>query len=392
VITSKRAASPVISRFTPFDESIEERVVAAALAHPHRLSLDTGMAGVLVASARLMQLQPGDMRATRVTRLAGALAESLSERPMQAGLWGGVVGALYAMEYVWSVDPMLLGEHRQAIREFVDEMDEVLLGSLRARPREFDLISGPCGIGAYALVRTDIAAARRLYAAAEQALERGSELDDGLRSWRVPVDTQKPGPFDLGVAHGTPGVIGLLAHALRLGVATGRTGRMLDETLGWLHAQERRDLPHSRFASFTGPSGQSSRLAWCYGDLGVAAMAATAATVRQDPALEAWWRELAAQRLAQPPSTWMLADDPLCHGRAGVLHILRRLLARGWDLPEARALADDLERELADAPDDPGAPYGLLNGRAGVMLALAESVQGAPAGDRPWHLCMLTPA
>jgi hypothetical protein len=88
----------------------------------------------------------------------------------------------------------------------------------------------------------------------------------------------------------------------------------------------------------------------------------------------------------------MLADDPLCHGRAGVLHILRRLLARGWDLPEARALADDLERELADAPDDPGAPYGLLNGRAGVMLALAESVQGAPAGDRPWHLCMLTPA
>jgi hypothetical protein len=47
---------------------------------------------------------------------------------------------------------------------------------------------------------------------------------------------------------------------------------------------------------------------------------------------------------------------------------------------------------LADAPDEPGAPYGLLNGCAGVMLALAESVQGAPAGDRPWHMCMLTPA
>jgi hypothetical protein len=392
VITSERAAPPVVPRFTPFEESIEERVVAAALAHPDRLSLDTGMAGVLVAAARLAQLQPGSARAARVTALAGALAEALGDRPMQAGLWGGVVGALYAMEYVWSVDPMLLGEHRPAIREFVDEMDEVLIGSLRARAREFDLISGPCGIGAYALVRTDIAAARRLYAAAEQSLERGSEMDAGRRSWRVPDDRQKPGPFDLGVAHGTPGVIGLLAHALRLGVATERTGRMLDETLGWLHAQENPALPHSRFASFTGPSGQSSRLAWCYGDLGVAAMTATAATVRQDPALEAWWRELAAQRLAQPPSTWLLADDALCHGRAGVLHILRRLLALGWDLPEARALADDLEREMADAPADHAAPYGLLNGCAGVMLALAESVQCAPAGDRPWHLCMLTPA
>jgi hypothetical protein len=198
----------------------------------------------------------------------------------------------------------------------------------------------------------------------------------------------------LGVAHGTPGVIGLLAHALRLGVGTDRTAAMLDETLRWLRAQEDHTLAHSRFASFSGPSGDSSRLAWCYGDLGIAAMLASAASVRKDQALEQWWRELVAQRLTQPERTWRLADDALCHGRAGVLHILQRLAGRGWNCSGAEQVAASLVHRMGHGRPTPETPdaYGLIDGLAGIALVFAESAGGQGGGDRPWHLCMLTPA
>jgi lantibiotic biosynthesis protein len=375
-------------------EPIEERLAEVALAQPGRLTLGTGMSGVLLAAARIMQVAPTPARAARVTRLAGALVGSISACPLRAGLWRGVVGVLYVMEYVRSIDPLLLGEHRASIEDFVDEMDDMLVDSLAQQSQEFDLIDGHCGVGAYALMRTDAAAARRLFAAAEHALERASELHGAGRTWRVPDRKTAPGTYDLGVAHGTPGVIGLLAHALRLDIATERTALLLDESLRWLRDQEDRSLPHSRFASFAGLDGQSSRLGWCYGDVGVAAMLATVATARQDAATGQWWRELAGERIMRPPSTWVLVDDAICHGRAGVLHMLRCLIDQGWDAPHARALAAELERDLARTLAEPGPfeSYGLIDGWAGVALVLAESVHRPQTGARPWHLCMLTPA
>ena len=282
------------------------------------------------------------------------------------------------------------------MREFVGEMDEVLAGAARhgAARGHFDLVSGHCGIGAYALVRTDTGAARAIFAAAEQALRDTAESDGASCCWRAPPGVPAHAGYDLGVAHGMPGVIGLLAHALRLGIGTEHTTRLLEHSVRWLRAHEDLSLPHSRFASVTSRPRESSRLAWCYGDLGIAAVLSVAAGASGEVALARWWRTLAVRRIEQPAATWQLADDGLCHGRAGLLHLLRRLLARGLDSDHARTIAADLEAALAQsvlAADDLG-DYGLLEGWSGVVLALAESALGQRAGGRPWNLCMLTPA
>ncbi|MGZ5200657.1 MAG: lanthionine synthetase LanC family protein [Telluria sp.] len=376
-------------------DSLEERLVQAALARPSRVSLGSGMAGVMLAEARMVQLAPSATRADRVGRLAAAIAASLSRYPLHSGLWRGLAGVLYAIEFVRSLDPHLLGEQQQPLCEFVDEMDEVLYAMLAQRPSRggFDLIDGCCGIGVYALVRTDRAAGARLFGAVEQALLDMAERGDRGCAWHVARDAGGRG-HDLGVAHGTPGVIGLLGHALRLGIATRHSGALLDQAVHWLRAQEDPALPHSRFGSFTGQPAQSSRLGWCYGDLGIAAVLGTAAAARGDGALARWTDTLAAQRIAQPASTWQLGDDTLCHGRAGVLHILRRLMAHGWECAQAADLAAGLETALAHHLATASVPdaYGLLDGGAGVVLALAEAMLDAPPAPHPWHLCMLTPA
>lgn len=377
----------------PALEQLEARLAATALGHSHELTLARGMAGVLLMATRMAQLLPTPQRRARVTRLAGAIADALGACAMDAGLWSGVVGVLYALEYIRAVDPSLLGEHEDAVREFVADMDEVLAGAAHAH-LHFDLVSGQCGIGAYALVRTDTGAARRIFAGAEQALRDSAERDASYCAWRAPSGIAAHAGYDLGVAHGVPGVIGLLAHALRLGIATEHTALLLDHSLRWLRAHEDRSLPHARFASVTSRPHESSRLAWCYGDLGIAAVLSVAVGTSGEVALARWWRTLAGQRIEQAATSWRLADDALCHGRAGVLHILRGLLAHGLDSQAARYAAAEFETTLAQSI---GAAhkldnYGLLEGWSGVVLALAESTLGQRARGRPWNLCLLTPA
>lgn len=377
----------------PTLERLEARLATAALGNPHELTLARGMAGVLLMATRMAQLLPSPQRRARVARLAGAIADGLGECALESGLWSGVVGVLYALEYVRAVDPSLLGEHEEAVREFVADMDEVLAGALHPG-QHFDLISGQCGIGAYALVRTDTGAARRIYAAVEQALRDSAERDASHCAWRAPPGVAARPGHDLGVAHGVPGVIGLLAHALRLGIGTAHTAQLLDHSLCWLRAQQDLSLQHSRFASVTSRPHESSRLAWCYGDLGIAAVLSVAAGTSGEVALASWWRALAGRRIEQPAASWQLADDALCHGRAGVLHILDGLLAHGLDSLAARDLAAELEAALARSVGAVRnvANYGLLEGWSGVVLALAESSLGQRARGRPWNLCMLTPA
>ena len=393
-IQADSGAAPAKAHIGQLIEPLEERLAEAALAPGAPASLSTGVAGALLVAARIMQLAPTAARAARVTRLANAVVDAVTTRPMRIGLWRGLVGALYALEFVRSVDNRLLGEHAGAVAPFLDEMDETLVEALAqpSRRHEFDLIDGHCGVGVYALVRSDAAAARRLFEAAEQALERASEQHVDGRAWAAIAREGTPGTHDLGVAHGSPAVIGLLAHGLRRGIETPRTALLLEESLSWLRAQENPSLPHSRFASCCGHRA-SSRLAWCYGDLGVAAMLAAVAAVRPDPALDTWWRSLAGQRIAQPADSWRLEDDALCHGRAGVLHLLRSMIARGWDSPRAHVLARELESALADNLPlaQPAGSHGLLNGWGGALLVLAESAYGTRAGSIPWHLCLLTP-
>ena len=86
--------------------------------------------------------------------------------------------------------------------------------------------------------------------------------------------TEAPdGYYNLGLAHGVPGVIALLGAACATGVAAGTARPLLDGAVAWLLAQRLPDGFVSQFSYWAGPGikAEPSRLAWCYGDLGLAA-------------------------------------------------------------------------------------------------------------------------
>src|SRR4029079_16935527 len=98
----------------------------------------------------------------------------------------------------------------------IQEIDEALLAPLARSPwlGEYDLIGGLAGLGVYALERLPRPAARTLLErVVDRLAELSEEMEEGaawftpperLPEWQREIHTK--GYYNLGVAHGLPGV------------------------------------------------------------------------------------------------------------------------------------------------------------------------------------------
>jgi hypothetical protein len=161
---------------------------------------------------------------------------------------------------------------------------------------------------------------------------------DWLPTWQR--ELMPRGYHNLGVAHGIPGVIGFLAAARHAGVRDPRVARFANDAVQWVLAQKG-IWPSSLFPSHIAPDSepQQTRTAWCYGDLGIAAVLLSASHAFERPD----WREeaLAIARVAarRPFDDTNVNEAGLCHGAGGVAHLFNRIYqATGEDELRAAAL------------------------------------------------------
>jgi lantibiotic modifying enzyme len=294
------------------------------------------------------------------------------------------------------------------------EVCSAIDGSLEARlatppeARHYDLIVGLVGIGLYLLDAPESPGRRAQLETVLSQLEQRAVADASGFSWFTPPE-QLPawqrsicpqGYFNLGLAHGVPGVIGLLSRMLLANVERERVSRLLEGAMQWMLGVSSCRV-EGRYPSWRGigASDTPARLAWCYGDMGVASvmLSAARAAERQD-----WYAEaLALSHLTtrRPPELALVRDGGLCHGAAGVAHILNRLF-HGIDEPSLRERARYWFGQLLDLRQpgggcggfsmfDPEADPqwrtdpGVLTGSAGIGLALLAATSAhMPEWDR----------
>jgi lantibiotic modifying enzyme len=219
-----------------------------------------------------------------------------------------------------------------------------------------------------------------------------------LPDWQRKIAPE--GYFNLGLAHGIPGVVAILARYITAGVEPMRARRLLDGAVGYLQSVAEPTVG-SRYPAWLPtqrPDGVS-RVAWCYGDLGVAValMSAATATGRDDWRTEAL--ALAHGMAARPFEASLVIDTGLCHGASGVAHLFNRLSQATGDAELARTADAWFTRTLALRRTDPvaGFPRGvptdgaitwepaidLLTGATGVALALHAAISPIePAWDQ----------
>lgn len=340
---------------------------------------------------------------------AGGRAGAAGGRAGEAGGRAGEAGARVGDETDGAGDADDDGDLNAAI-------DDALLNFLDGpqAEAEYDVVDGLCGIGVYALERLPRAGGAECLARVVARLDSMARREPGAVCWPTPearlarhgIAPGSQGEFNLGLAHGVPGPIALLAHALWAGVASDAARALVSGAVPWLLAQRLPDGQRSRFPAYAGPGADATpaRCAWCYGDPGVAValLAAARCVGRVD-----WQHEaLAVARHAAAVRTQRddVRDAGLCHGAGGVGHIFNRMFQATGD-EVCRAAAEywfervlafrgdgglagfrtwSLERTLdGEWMDDPR----FLTGVTGTGLALlAAATEVAPA----WDIVMLT--
>ena len=390
-------------------EDLSSSFLALRLSSIREPSLASGLAGLALAYVALDAAFPGAGHAARAQRVLSRAIEGLANSTPSPSLYSGFTGIAWVAE-------LLAGDPNAAPEDDVNaEIDTALEAYLAASPWKgpYDLIDGVVGIGVYALERMPRSSAKRLLALAVSRLqETARPKRPGIAwqsdpRWIPPQWRRTTGPdWNLGVAHGVPGAVAMLGRVAAAAVdpSTQKTAcALVDGAVAWLLAQELPPHADGRFGYRVarGVSRSPARLAWCYGDAGIAAALLVAARAMGE---RAWGRaalRIARHAAARTEATAGVMDAGLCHGAAGLAHIFHRIYLATGEENIAAAARTWFRRTLAMRTPGQGfagfrtyhamepawrGEPGFLTGSAGVTLALLAATTDS---DCAWDRALL---
>ena len=293
-------------------------------------------------------------------------------------------------------------------KEYSDTLVQALVNYLETIAQKnlqspFDQMYGLAGIGTYGLelscpgrpsplLSHVLRNLQRLALPTEQGLAWRTEPKflPSTKRWETPG-----GQFNLGMAHGAPGVLCLLAAAFEHRLE----GPDLREAIRWLMAHENPPGSPSAFPAVIGADSSTprtlvSRVAWCHGDLGASFALLDAARCLTDTSLYKQGLQIALNASRRTSVESGVVDASLCHGSAGNAHLFNCLYQRTGH-EELRTTALHWLSKALDGfapnvgytmwnPDIGGIenPYiwrpGFLDGIAGIALCLLATVSPVP--------------
>lgn len=254
--------------------------------------------------------------------------------------------------------------------------------------KEFDLIRGLAGLGAYHLSRhpghpvTADVLAYLVRLTEPRPQEHGQQ---GLPAWWTSAAPNgKPSPDypgghgNFGMAHGISSVLALLSLSLLNGPTVPHAREAVERICAWMDDWRQEDAGPWWPGFIT--AGQARRQhvdpslrprpSWCYGIAGTARAQQLAGMALDDPARQQTAEHAMLTTLQDPSQLDMLPETGLCHGTAGLLQAAWRMATNattGALAVELPHLTDRLTQQLTHLHQrDPE----LLDGAAGSALAL----------------------
>ena len=293
----------------------------------------------------------------------------------------------------------------------LEDFDLYLAAVLRAlmQSNETDFLHGATGIAYYFFSRSkNNPKANDVLQMYVDMLSKLVETEDGMTKLATKDFKTKETIYNISLSHGMSAVVSVLARIYTIeALRTERLKNMIEGFVNYILAQEIDKGKYGSFFPYTSIESSKemfgSRMAWCYGDLGVCSALYRVGKImdRQDwvdKALEVLL--YAANNRRDLPSN-LVMDACLCHGTAGIGQIFYRMW---WNtrLPEFKSAADywfnetlkmaKFEDGLAGYKSWMGpekgyeSEYGLLEGIAGIGLALTTYTYEL---EPRWDKCLL---
>lgn len=309
----------------------------------------------------------------------------------------------------WAVEHLVRHHFIQAdVDEILRDVDSILHEAMLKYIKEgnYDALHGALSQGLYFLERKSNPGAGDILLELVMELDRISIKDGGHSvKWRSVLEPGKGTTgYNPSLSHGIAGIIYFLSRLKPQGDSRFVVSRLLSGAVRYL-AQITQD-PGTSLSYFPtwicdGVPLKNSRLAWCYGDLGIGAAIFRAG--KSTGNVE--WEEMALEILLHTTRRRDLienfvADAGICHGTAGIAHIYNRLYREtGIDaFKEAARFWFGETMKMAVFDDGYGGfkafsrrniwrnSPGILEGAAGIGLVLISAIS---AIEPYWDRCLL---
>jgi hypothetical protein len=396
--------------------------IAAQLADPRAVSagpgsgrdrpqcLAGGAAGIALLHVERARSGHGDPSAARAW-LAAAARDPVSAGP-NTSLYFGVP----ALAFAASAAAGPTGMYRNALTALDDSAVTItwqrLRGArlrIRARHRpalaEFDLIRGLAGLGAYHLHRHPDAPVTRAVLSYLVALTRPLPgHPDAVPGWWTdtgPSGVTSPefpaGHANAGMSHGISSCLSLMAISMRHGVTVAGQADAISRICTWIDRVEQRSPAGTWWPGIStgepareAPAARSApqRPSWCYGTPAIARSLQLTALATGDATRRRTAENAMLACLRDQEQLDQLTEPGLCHGTAGLLQAAWRMAADAATPGIGRQLPGLAARLLAQLAQDPPPSAELLDGAAGIALALHTTGTGAPPASG-WDRCLM---
>ncbi|MEU8251858.1 lanthionine synthetase C family protein [Nonomuraea sp. NPDC048916] len=370
-------------------------------------SLWAGAAGIALLHIERARSGHGDPR-TAHTWLEVAASGALTAAP-NAGLFFGAP----ALAFVTHAAAGTSGRYRRAL----DRLDDAVTSITRTRlaeaharidrgerppMREFDLIRGLTGLGAYHLRRhPDHPISRDVLSYLVRLTEPLPARGELPPWWTTVAPNGEPssdyphGHGNLGMSHGIGAALALLSLAVLRNVPVAGAKEAIERICAWTDTWRQQNdtgawwpgtitIEQAR-EQRVDPS-QRPRPSWCYGISGTARAQQLAGIALRDETRQQSAEDAMLATLRDPTQLDRLPECGLCHGTAGLLHAAWRMAADARtprirdELPK---LAARLTAQISHSAPQPG----LLDGAAGAALALHTIGTGGTASG--WDTFLL---
>lgn len=318
-----------------------KRLINTHHSPPLAISLCLGQSGIALFLAYMYQhCRENTLYWEHFSQRLDQCLSDLSSKPSDASLSSGITGVAWVLKHLTGIG--IMDENTLDAMEDLDK-SIMLSFSQDAIQRNYDLLNGLVGKGVYFLENPQSSLSENALKRIVDILEEGAIEDEGGLTWPSnPFEREYWGEttYNLGMAHGVPAIISFLSKVHQNNIAASQTKRLIESATQWL-LQKESPCGHSRFPSNTYEPGES-RLAWCYGDLGVSLALFHASRALAVP----FWREAAIRVALQTTIRNLdnsgiqkesnLIDSGFCHGTAGLAHIYHRMF-RATQQPEMQA-------------------------------------------------------
>ncbi len=392
--------------FMNFDSYKELNTIAAYLQNETLLfrdnkvaqvALHTGLPGIILTLTAIRRQFPELVDPVILRKYIDKVYTLLSEsEAFYPSFSGGLAGYGFLLCQLAAEQHIDLADYK----EVLEEIDEIIADHLNdnLKANHVDILHGAMGMALYFIEKGESEYAENVI----DHLNKTAKREENRCYWssfdHFKTKTYK---IDFGLAHGNAGIQYFLAKCIRYNIQTDTCRKLLEESLNFYryNSQDLGEIKsyyptmllEEHYLDGTAKP-ETSRVAWCYGDLGILYTHLLLADVLEDAALQVETitklKQVAGRRLI---AETMHHDAGLCHGTAGLALLFKNSYDRTGEIM-FRETADYWLQKTYEYKTgaDPEMGYCLYDGgkRKDTDSSLLEGLSGVAAA----YLATLSPA